>query len=442
MPQLNYRETLDYLYSKLPMFTCIGEAAYKKDLTNTLALCEALGNPHNKFKSIHIAGTNGKGSVSHYLAAILQKAGYKTGLYSSPHLLDFRERIKINGKEIPEKDVIEFTGKHQDLIEKIQPSFFEVTVAMAFDHFAKEKVDIAVIETGLGGRLDSTNIIEPVLSVITNISFDHQNLLGESLAEIAGEKAGIIKTKTPVVIGKTQEETKMVFEQKVKETGSEIVFADENTKVSNPQYEHGFLRAAFEILKQNKTYHILSPLAGNYQLENISTVLHAIQMLNKNGFNISDANITEGIKSVKLETGLLGRWEIIKLDPLTICDVAHNEAGLKAVFEQINSIPHKNLRIIYGMVKDKDINKALGLLPPSANYYFSQPDLPRALDVNSLFVAAEEKGLKGRKFESIKIAYEQAQKDAHADDIVLVAGSIFVVAEVLAFALQSSKPAE
>jgi dihydrofolate synthase / folylpolyglutamate synthase len=428
---MTYEQTLDYLYSKLPMFHRIGPAAFKKDLSNTIALCEALDHPEKKFKSIHIAGTNGKGSVSHMTASILQEAGYKTGLYTSPHLVDFRERIRINGEMISKERVARFVEKHKSLIEKIQPSFFEVTVAMAFDYFAESKVDIAVIETGLGGRLDSTNIIKPVLSVITNISYDHQNMLGDTLPQIAGEKAGIIKAGVPVVIGKKQSETELIFLQKVRETGSEIYFAEDHFKPGTPTLKNGLLLLEYNNIDSNKSISVTSPLPGLYQVENIATVLESAALLKKSGLTISEPHIIQGITNVKSNTGLRGRWEILNEKPLAICDVAHNEAGLKAVFEQVNSIPHEKLHIVYGMVKDKDIFKALSRLPKNAVYYFCRPDIPRGLDENELSIQAMQSGLNGTSYPSVIQAYHEALTSAHKNDIVLVVGSIFIVAEVL-----------
>jgi len=429
---MTYQETLDYMYSKLPMFHRIGPAALKPDLNNTLALCKALGNPETKFKSIHIAGTNGKGSVSHLLASVLQEAGYKTGLYTSPHLLDFRERIKINGEMIDQKTVTAFVKKNQKLIDKMQPSFFEVTVAMAFEYFAANEVDIAIIETGLGGRLDSTNVIKPLLSVITNISYDHQSLLGETLAEIATEKAGIIKTRVPVVIGKQDPETDPVFSKKAKEMNSAIFYADANIAYKNPHLENGTLKAEYMNKRSGSVYHVLSPLSGQYQLENITTVLQSVEILNDKDFKLSKENIKNGLKNVKENTGLRGRWEILGTSPLIIADVAHNEAGLEAVFEQANELTRGKMRVVYGMVKDKDIDKAIDMLPKKAHYYFSQPDLPRALAVKDLNKLATKAGLNGKPFNSIKEAYQKAVEEALPNDIILVVGSVFVVAEVLA----------
>jgi len=426
-----YQSTLDYLYARLPMFTRIGAAAYKADLNNTIALCSALANPQNNFKTIHIAGTNGKGSVSHFMSSILQEAGYKTGLYTSPHLLDFRERIKINGQMVSKDFVIQFTKKIKPLIEKIEPSFFEVTVAMAFEYFAKQKVDIAVIETGLGGRLDSTNIINPILSIITNISYDHQNLLGNTLQEIAGEKAGIIKEKTPVVIGKTQPEIKAVFDNKAKEKNADIYFADEYYSPLDIKYKNGLLETEYTDKQKNKIIHLKSALVGKYQEENIITVLKSSEILNSEGFSLTDSIIQNGIENVLKNTGFMGRWQVLQNNPLVVCDIAHNEAGLRVVFEQAQSLKYSTLHIVFGMVKDKDVSKAITLLPKNATYYFCQPALPRALEVNSLYTFAKEDGLQGSAHDTVKKALDAAIAKAIPDDFILITGSAFVVAEAL-----------
>lgn len=429
---MTYEQTLDYLYSKLPMFHRVGPAAYKEDLYNTIALCKVLGNPENNFRSIHIAGTNGKGSVSHMLASILQDAGYKTGLYTSPHLVDFRERIRINGQMIEKEHITGFVTKHSALIDRIEPSFFEVTVALAFDYFSENKVDIAVIETGLGGRLDSTNVINPILSVITNISFDHQNLLGYTLPEIASEKAGIIKKNTPAVIGRHNPETDDVFLNKASKENSNIYFGEDEWKVVSHNVENGILYVTFEKNRDsNKRIKLHTPLAGNYQLENIATVLTASELLSDNILKITKDNIVSGLRKVVTNTGLRGRWEVLKTSPLVICDVAHNEAGLKAVFEQVLSIPHEKLHIVYGMVKDKDLTKALSRLPTKAEYYFCRPDIPRALDVNELYENAVIAGLNGSPCPSVEAAFDSALNHARDNDIVLVTGSFFVVSEIL-----------
>jgi len=430
---MTYEQTLDYLYSKLPMFHRIGAAAYKNNLDNTIAFCKALDNPEHKFKSIHIAGTNGKGSVSHMLASIFQEAGYKTGLYTSPHLVDFRERIRINGQMIEKEWLIDFVESNDALIQQIQPSFFEVTVAMAFKYFADQKVDIAIIETGLGGRLDSTNVITPLLSVITNVSYDHQNLLGNTLAEIAQEKAGIIKNDIPVVVGNHNSETDPVFKKQARKLHSRLYFAPDNFSTGKQfSTNTGWINSYFIRKQKIKGLKILSPLAGNYQFENIITVLQSVEILSKMGINIDNEALKAGIANVKTNTSLRGRWEILGQQPLIICDVAHNQAGLKSVFEQINSMQFDNLNIVFGMVKDKDVPKAISLLPKNATYYFSQPDLPRALDVAELYSEATKAGLTGHSFPTITEAFKAAISAAHPNDIVLIVGSIFVAAEILA----------
>jgi dihydrofolate synthase/folylpolyglutamate synthase len=429
---MDYRETLDYLYTRLPMFTRIGAAAYKDDLDNTIALCEALGNPQNSFKSIHIAGTNGKGSVSHMTSAVLQKAGYKTGLYTSPHLVDFRERIRINGQPIPEDFVVDFVDRVRPLIESIEPSFFELTVAMAFEYFAQEKVDCAVIETGLGGRLDSTNVITPVLSIITNISFDHMNLLGDTLEQIATEKAGIIKQGIPVLIGERQPESEKVFRYKSWQMQAPVFFAEDRYSAVDYEFGHPLSKFTFRDKQSADLVKIQSDLGGRYQVKNITTVLSAAHILRKDFPDISFPIIEEALKEVKPATGLRGRWDVLQQKPLVICDVAHNEAGLKEVFSQVESIPHKALRIVYGMVRDKDVPKALGMLPQKPVYYFCAPDIPRALPVEELTRYANELDLQGEAFPSVAAAFAAAKAAAGDEDLVLVVGSIFVAGEVLA----------
>ncbi|MCW3070904.1 MAG: dihydrofolate synthase [Bacteroidetes bacterium] len=431
---MNYQQTLDYLYSQLPMFQRVGAAAYKADLNNTIAICSLLGNPENKFRSIHIAGTNGKGSTSHMLASILQEAGLKVGLYTSPHLKDFRERIKINGEMIPEKNVVEFVEKYKHDFEKIQPSFFEMTVGLAFDHFANEKVDIAVIEVGLGGRLDSTNVITPLVSVITNISFDHTALLGNTLELIAGEKAGIIKNKIPVVIGETTAETKEVFIAKAKEQQTEIVFAEEIYQVKNArQVNSEGLYLQLTMQKNGTTVYesLLSELPGLYQQKNIATVLSAVDELNRQDFELTEGIIRSGIKHVIRNTGLLGRWQVLAQNPLTIADTGHNEAGINEVLKQIALTPHEQLHVVLGMVNDKDISSILKMLPTAAAYYFCRATIPRALDTNELALQAAASGLKGTVHDSVKDALAAARRSAGAKDLVFVGGSTFTVAEVV-----------
>ena len=428
---MNYTETLDYLYSKLPMFTRVGASAFKKDLDNTIALCENLGNPQYQFKSIHVGGTNGKGSTSHMLAAILQKAGYKTGLYTSPHLKDFRERIRINGQMVPEDFVVDFVTGQRTLIESISPSFFEVTVGMAFSYFAKEKVDIAIIEVGLGGRLDSTNIITPELSVITNISLDHTNLLGNTVAEIAYEKAGIIKPGIPVIIGESQAETDQVFIQKAGETESQIVFADQSLSLIEPVKQSDHLELAIAEGSKLLYQKLKLDLNGTYQRKNILTVIKAVQLLQGLGYQISEEAVISALENVKELTGLQGRWQKLQGNPLVICDTGHNIAGITEVLHNIRTTPHQKLHMVIGMVKDKDISGVLKLLPKDAVYYFCQPQLERALKANELALEAAEEQLKGNVFESVSAAITAAKAMANAEDLIFIGGSTFVVAEAL-----------
>ncbi len=429
---MRYQQTLDYLYTQLPMFHRIGAAAYKADLNNTHAICELLHHPENKFKSIHIAGTNGKGSTSHMLAAILQTAGYKTGLYTSPHLKDFRERIRINGKMIPENTVTGFVEQYREAFDTIKPSFFEWTVGLAFDHFAKEKVDIAVIETGLGGRLDSTNVITPLVSVITNISMDHMNLLGDTLEKIAKEKAGIIKKNIPVIVGERQAETEIVFKEKAKEEHAEITFANEHLRCEAIESaDNNFLTLSIFKGETIIFKNLQLDLTGNYQQKNILTVLQTILQLRETGFKISEEHIFSALKNVKGLTGLMGRWQKINDHPLTICDTGHNADGIKLVVKQLQQTPHRQLHIVIGMVSDKDVSSVLSLLPEQAIYYFCQPIIPRAMDANELKAAAEKFSLKGNAFSSVKEALQQAQSQAQEDDLIFVGGSTFVVAEVV-----------
>lgn len=427
---MNYQQTLDYLFQRLPMFSRIGAAAYKADLGNTIALCSSLDDPHQKFKSIHVAGTNGKGSVSHMLAAILQTAGYKTGLYTSPHLYDFRERIRINGQMIPESFVVDFTRRIQPMIDQVEPSFFEITVAMAFDFFAQEQVDIAVIETGLGGRLDSTNIITPELSIITNIGWDHMNLLGDTLEKIAGEKAGIIKEKIPVIIGEALPETKPVFEKVAAAKQAPLLQASSQRQVMDWtwKYQHLWL----DIAEQHKTdhQHYELDLPGIYQAKNILSVLEACSVLEAAGWNISQEHIHHALKQVKKLTGLHGRWEILRTSPLLVLDVAHNADGVKQLLQQIEVTDHRELYIVIGLVKDKDIDRALELLPKQAYYYFTQAHIPRALPVEQLATTASAYGLRGESWENVNDAVKAALVKAREQDMIVVCGSVFLAAEV------------
>lgn len=427
---MTYKQTLEYLYTRLPMFSRIGTAAYKEDLTNTIQLCTSLGEPQTKFKSVHIAGTNGKGSVSHMLAAIMQTAGYKTGLYTSPHLKDFRERIRVNGEMISQEFVVDFTQRINPLIEKIEPSFFEITVAMAFDYFAQQKCDIAIIETGLGGRLDSTNIITPELSVITNIGWDHMNILGDSLEKIAGEKAGIIKQNVPVIIGETIKETLPVFEKVAAEKKSPIFIASKKRQAIEWRWEKHEL--IVEVAEDQKTdhrvYHL--DLPGIYQTKNLLTVLEACSQLQQKGWNIHESHIRKALEQVKKLTGLHGRWDIIHEHPLIVLDVAHNEDGIKQILKQIELTDHHELHIVLGMVNDKEIDKVLALLPSTAIYYFTQAHIPRALKAESLKQRAESIGLKGKVYVDVNTALKAAIDKAAKNDLIIVCGSVFLVAEV------------
>jgi dihydrofolate synthase/folylpolyglutamate synthase len=431
---MNYKQTLAYLFSQLPMFHRIGAAAYKADLSNTVALCQMLGNPEKEFRSIHIAGTNGKGSTSHFLASILQETGLKTGLFTSPHLKDFRERIKINGKMISKSDVSTFVEQHHADFISIQPSFFEWTFALAAWYFAKEKVDIAVIETGMGGRLDSTNVVKPMVTVITNIGLDHTQFLGNTLADIAIEKSGIIKPGTPVIIGETHSETEQVFNEFAQKHHSEIVFADKQLllRETHPTKHHiPLLAVRYVSSESGQEYKLTSPLSGKYQLKNLVTTIAAIEELQKNGISIQKEHIASGIRKVVKNTGLMGRWQTIANHPLTIADIGHNPDGINEVLEQVALTPHKKLHFVIGVVNDKDIKTMLSLLPVNATYYFCKADIPRGLDTGKLAQLADEFSLKGMAFTSVKEALKAARQTAEPDELVLVGGSAFVVAEVL-----------
>jgi dihydrofolate synthase/folylpolyglutamate synthase len=427
---MDYPQTIEYLFTRLPLFSRIGAAAYKSDLTNIRELCSRLGNPERKFKSIHVAGTNGKGSTSHMLAAILQKAGYKTGLYTSPHLHDFRERIRINGHMIPETNIVEFTGRIQNWIDQVEPSFFEITVAMAFEWFAQEQVDIAVIEVGLGGRLDSTNIIIPEVSVITNISYDHMDLLGNTLQKIAFEKAGIIKPGIPVVIGEEQEEIKNVFLKAAEENGSPLHFASQKRFPGEWKVEGHLLYVQLTEVHNNSKKNFHLDLPGLYQLKNIVTVAEVISILNKQGYDISDSAMQQGLKQVKSLTGLHGRWDILHENPMLVTDVGHNEEGMKAIAMQIENTSHEELHIIIGMVKDKAIENILRHLPMMATYYFTRAQIPRALPETELADQAAKMGFKGKSFPNVKQSLEAAVLNAGPKDMILICGSVFLAGEV------------
>lgn len=427
---MNYSETIDFLYSRLPMFSSQGAAALKKDLHNISALEKANGDPHSKLKTIHIAGTNGKGSTSHMLAAILQKAGYKTGLYTSPHLKDFRERIRINGQMIPEKRVIELTEAYIPLMDAIEPSFFEITVAMAFQWFAEEEVDIAVIETGLGGRLDSTNIIVPEVSVITNIGWDHMHILGNDLATIAGEKAGIIKEGIPVVIGEQHPETRPVFEAVALQKNAPVYYAEDGQELIEWSMQHHRLLVTVKHTAAQDAIHLELDLPGYYQLKNIRTVLQTVEVLQQRGWMINPPEIKEALASVRTLTGLHGRWELISQFPDVVLDVAHNEDGIRALLQQLELADFRHLHIVMGMVKDKDTTKVLSLLPQAASYYFTQASIPRALDAKELQQQAAAYQLEGNVYGNVNLALEAARERASARDLILVCGSVFVVGEL------------
>jgi dihydrofolate synthase/folylpolyglutamate synthase len=402
---MTYKETLDWMFAQLPMYQRDGKAAFKKDLTNTLAFSKILNFPESKFKSIHVAGTNGKGSTSHMLASILQEAGYKVGLYTSPHLKNFTERIRINGAEIPKQKVALFIKKHKYFLEAQKLSFFEMTVGLAFDYFASEKVEIAIVEVGLGGRLDSTNVITPELSVITNIGLDHTQFLGETLPEIAFEKAGIIKNKIPVIIGEEQEAVKPVFLRKAEVENSTIYFASDTVK-------------AFK-----------TDLLGNYQQRNLKTAVAAIKLLK--GFQVSEQNIENGLLNVVKNTNLKGRWQVLQEHPKVICDTAHNKEGLEMVLDQLKKEAFKKLHIVLGFVSDKKLEDVLPLFPNNANYYFCKPDIPRGLSAAVLQEKAIQFDLIGKKYTSVKGALKSALLNANQQDIIYVGGSTFVVAEII-----------
>jgi dihydrofolate synthase/folylpolyglutamate synthase len=470
---MNYLETLDYLFHALPMFQRVGSSAFKKDLHNTIAFCNHLGNPERKFKSIHIAGTNGKGSTSHSMSAILQSAGYKTGLYTSPHLKSFTERIRIDGKEISEEAVVQFVAENKDFLDELKPSFFEMTVGMAFWYFVQEKVDIAVIEVGMGGKYDSTNLVTPELCIITNIGWDHMQFLGNTLPLIAGEKAGIIKHQVPVIISQTQEETSSVFKNKASEMQAPIVFADQVWKVEkdgrrktedgrwktedrrqetedrrqetvdgrlktkdgevqNPEIERleHMRLATFKVEKEGKIRELEFGLLGNYQRLNLPGILEGVSQLRKQGWNISDESLKTGLAEVSILTGLKGRWQILTEKPLTICDTGHNEPGIKEILVQLKTYTFNQLWMVIGMVQDKDISKILALLPKDASYIFCQAEIPRALAADQLAAKAFEAGLKGEIIPDVNEAYNFARKNAEQNDLIFIGGSTFVVAEI------------
>ncbi len=424
---MTYQETLTYLYNSAPLFQHVGKAAYKEGLENTLALDEYFGHPHRKFRTIHVAGTNGKGSCSHTLAAILQSAGYRVGLYTSPHLVDFRERIRINGVPVSQEFVVDFVDKHRSFFEPLHPSFFELATAMAFHYFATQQVDVAVIEVGLGGRLDCTNIIHPDLCLITNISFDHVQFLGNTLAKIAGEKAGIIKPSVPVVIGETTPETKPVFQQKAAQVNAPIFFAEE---------EHPLLSALHDesgnYVYQTTRYHDLKgELGGICQEKNTNTLLTALPLLEQQGYHITETDIRNGFAHVCELTGLMGRWQKLSSHPTIVCDTGHNVGGIQYIVKQLSFQKYKQLHIVMGMVNDKDISGVLAMLPKDAIYYFTQASVQRALPAEKVKELASSYGLSGNAYPDVKTAVEAAQKRADADDFIFVGGSSFIVADLL-----------
>jgi len=427
----SYREVLDFLFSSLPMYQRTGSAAYKIDLEVTHTMDAYFHHPHNKYPSIHIAGTNGKGSVSHMLASVLQEAGLKTGLYTSPHLKDFRERIKINGDLIPKKYVIDFINDNFSFLSKIKPSFFEMTAAMAFQYFSEEQVDIAIIETGLGGRLDSTNIIHPVCSVITNIGLDHTQFLGKSLTEIAHEKAGIIKNHIPVVVGKSQPETEPVFRQAATSCQSNILFADQHFDIPYSMFAPDG-NQIFTVYKDHKPFlsNLETDLAGTYQRENTATALQVIDTL-KDQYRVDEHVLREGLKNVIRNTGLHGRWEVINQHPLTVCDTGHNAEAFRWILPQIKNTPYKKLHVIIGFVNDKHYREMLEMLPKDAHYYFTQATIPRALPAEILQQEAEKSGLSGIVVTPVSHAVETARSQADKHDFIFIGGSTFVVAETI-----------
>lgn len=426
---MNYQETLNYLYNSTPVFEHVGAVAYKEGLQNTLALDNHFNHPHTNFKTIHIAGTNGKGSCSHSLASILQEAGYKVGLYTSPHLVDFRERIRVNGQCISKERVVKFVEDERDFFEPLHPSFFELTTALAFKYFEEQKVDIAIIEVGLGGRLDCTNIISPILSIITNISFDHTQFLGNTLAKIAGEKAGIIKKGVPVIIGEANEETRPVFQSKAKEVDADIIFAEDKAIVtsSTPIADRGRRYN----LSNNST--LIGELSGDYQERNMNTILCACNILKQMKIIKNDDIIAKGLCNICKNTGLLGRWQTIQNNPTVVCDTGHNVGGWNYLAPQIKRQQCNQLRIVFGMVDDKDIDSVMCLLPKNAIYYWTQAESKRAIKAERVAELAIKHDLKGEIFDNVEVAYSKALKDSNNDDFVFVGGSSYVVADLLTF---------
>ncbi len=429
---MNYHETLDFLFAQLPMYQRVGKAAYKADLATTLALDDYFNHPHQAYKTIHIGGTNGKGSVSHCLASVLQEAGYKVGLYTSPHLKDFRERIRVNGQMMSEQAVIDFVANHQNIIKELQPSFFEMSAAMAFEYFKQEAVDVAIIEVGMGGRLDSTNIISPEVSAITNIGLDHTAFLGDSLDKIAIEKGGIIKKNVPVIIGQTQAETEPVFASLAKERGTSIAFADKQLQVSTATFSIDE-KQVFQIYRNEQLAYadLKLDLLGSYQQKNVLTALAIIEQLQKGSFTITRDNLYKGLEKVVSNTGLLGRWQHLGYNPRIICDTGHNLDGISMLVEQMMNTPHDKLHIVLGMVNDKDHAAVLGILPRHANYYFTKAAIPRSLNEKTLKEMAEKVQLSGNTYLDVHSALAAAKKNANANDLIFIGGSTFIVADLL-----------
>lgn len=426
---MNYQETLNYLYNSTPVFEHVGAVAYKEGLQNTLALDKHFNHPHTNFKTIHIAGTNGKGSCSHSLASILQEAGYKVGLYTSPHLVDFRERIRVNGRCISKERVVKFVEDERKFFEPLHPSFFELTTALAFKYFEEQKVDIAIIEVGLGGRLDCTNIISPILSIITNISFDHTQFLGNTLAKIAGEKAGIIKKGVPVIIGEANEETRPVFQSKAKEVDTDIIFTEDKAIVtSSTPIADGGRRYN---LSNNST--LIGELSGDYQERNMNTILCACNILKQMNIIKNDDIVAKGLCNICKNTGLLGRWQTIQNNPTVVCDTGHNVGGWNYLAPQIKRQQCNQLRIVFGMVDDKDIDSVMCLLPKNAIYYWTQAESKRAIKAERVAELAIKHDLRGEMFDNVEVAYTKALKDSNNDDFVFVGGSSYVVADLLTF---------
>ena len=425
--KMNYQETLTYLYTSAPLFQHVGKGAYKEGLDTTLALDGYFNHPHTGFKTIHVGGTNGKGSCSHTLAAVLQSAGYRVGLYTSPHLVDFRERIRVNGVPVSEEFVMEFVDEHRGFFEPLHPSFFELATAMAFRYFEQQKVDVAVVEVGLGGRLDCTNIIRPDLCVITNISFDHVQFLGDTLAKIASEKAGIIKEGVPVVIGETTPETRPVFAERADTVGAPIVFAEDEQRM------RGFTRTAEGYYCYDAVDYpeLIGELGGNCQQKNTNTILSAIAQLKKQGYNLTDLNVREGFAHVCERTGLMGRWQQLESHPALVCDTGHNVGGMEYITEQLRAQEYKTLRIVMGMVNDKDISGVLSMLPKDAVYYFTRASVQRALPEDKVKELAEGFGLHGEAYPSVDAAVAAAKADADSEDFIFVGGSSFIVADLL-----------